>query len=200
MERLFRKLSIFCFVVAALSLLVHLSGLALRLMLELRHVYAVDALLSSAQLDFLTGTDSLIYFLLKNSITFGIVTMVMFLLSQLFIQLFDVLYVKKWMEVTADTQIKLLKENEKELIGLVDRVVPVIALFVFAFILLGELIKTSSFMQHAELTRRIVLLPNLTTVVVGWAATFFISLLISLIFLWYFRSRMLTIYGAVKAE
>ena len=200
MERLFRKLSIFCFVVAAATLLVHFAGLALRLMMELRHVYAVDALLTVDELGFLKGKDKLIYFLLTNSISFGVVSMIMFVLAQLFIQLFDVIYVKKWMEVTAETQIKLLKENEKELIGLFDRIIPVIALFVFAFILLSELIKTSYFLQDAELTRRIVLLPSLTTVTVGWAATFFISLLISLIFLWYFRSRMLTIYGEVKAE
>ena len=188
MERTFRKLSIFCFVVAALALLVHLSGLALRLMMELRHVYAVDVLLTAKELDFLQGTDKLIYFLLKNSISFGVVAQVCFLLAHLFIQLFDVTYVKKWMEVTAETQIKLLKENEKELIGLADRIVPVIALFVFSFILLGELIKTRPFMAYADLTRRVVLLPNLTAVCVSWAATFFVSLMISLIFLWYFRS------------
>jgi len=197
MERTFRKLSILCFVIAALALLMHLSGLALRLMMDMRHVYLTDVLHNTA---FLKGKDALIRHLLTSIPIYGAVSMVMFLLSQLFIQLFDVFYVKKWMEVTAETQIKLLKENEKELIGLVDRVVPVIALFVFAFILTSEWIKTSSFMAYAELTRRVVLLPTLTLTALGWAATFFVSLVISLVFLWYFRSRMLTIYNVVKAD
>ena len=197
MERTFRKLSIFCFVVAAVTLLMHLSGLALRLMMDMRHVYLTDLLKDGS---FLKGKDALIFHLLKNSTLYGLVCMGTFLLSQLFIQLHDVVYVKRWMEITAETQIKLLKENEKELIGLIDRVVPVIALFVFAFILISEWIETSVFMAYADLTRRVVLLPSLTLTAVGWAATFFLSLCISLVFLWYFRSRMLTIYSAVKVD
>lgn len=197
MERTFRKLAIFCFVVAALALLMHMSGLGLRLLMDMRHVYLTDVLEDTS---YLKGMDALICHLLKYSTSYGAVAMGMFLLAQLFIQLFDVIYVKKWMEVTAETQIKLLKENEKDLIGLIDRVVPVIALFVFAFILVGEWIKTSSFMQLAGLTRRMVMLPTLTYTVLGWAATFFVSLVISLVFLWYFRSRMLTIYSAVKVD
>lgn len=197
MERTLRKLSIFCFVVAALALLMHMSGLGLRLLMDLRHVYLTDVLKDTS---YLKGMDALICHLLKHSTAYGVVAMVMFLLAQLLIQISDVIYVKKWMEVTAETQIKLLKENEKELIGLVDRVVPVIALFVFAFILIGEWIRTSSFMQLAGLTRRIVMLPSLTLTVLGWAATFFVSLIISLVFLWYFRSRMLNIYNVVKVD
>lgn len=200
MERLFRKLSIACFVVAALSLLMHLSGIALRIMLDIRQVYVVDVLLDAQKASFLKGTDALIYHLLRTTIIYGTISQVMFVLAQLFIQIHDVVYVKKWMEITAETQIKLLKENEKDLIGLVDRVVPLIALFVFSFILVGEWVKTSMFMAEAELTQRIVLLPNLTLTVVGWAAAFFASLLISLVFLWYFRSRMLAIYHNVKAD
>ena len=197
MERKLRKLSIVCFVVAALALLMHMSGLGLRLLMDLRHVYLTDVL---ADTSYLKGMDALICNLLKNSTLYGGIVMVMFLLAQLFIQISDVIYVKKWMEVTAETQITLLKENEKEVYGLIDRIVPVIALFVFAFILIGEWIKTSSFMQLAGLTRRVVMLPTLTLTVLGWAATFFASLVISLVFLWYFRNRMLNIYNVVKVD
>ena len=197
MERKLRKLSIVCFVVAALALLMHMSGLGLRLLMDLRHVYLTDVL---ADTSYLKGMDALICNLLKNSTLYGGIAMVMFLLAQLFIQISDVIYVKKWMEVTAETQITLLKENEKEVYGLIDRIVPVIALFVFAFILIGEWIKTNSFMQLAGLTRRVVMLPTLTLTVLGWAATFFASLVISLVFLWYFRNRMLNIYNVVKVD
>lgn len=197
MERKLRKLSIVCFVVAALALLMHMSGLGLRLLMDIRHVYLTDVL---ADTSYLKGMDALICNLLKNSTLYGGIAMVMFLLAQLFIQISDVIYVKKWMEVTAETQITLLKENEKEVYGLIDRIVPVIALFVFAFILIGEWIKTNSFMQLAGLTRRVVMLPTLTLTVLGWAATFFASLIISLVFLWYFRNRMLNIYNVVKVD
>ena len=197
MERKLRKLSIVCFVVAALALLMHMSGLGLRLLMDLRHVYLTDVL---ADTSYLKGMDALICNLLKNSTLYGGIAMVMFLLAQLFIQISDVIYVKKWMEVTAETQITLLKENEKEVYGLIDRIVPVIALFVFAFILIGEWIKTNSFMQLAGLTRRVVMLPTLTLTVLGWAATFFASLVISLVFLWYFRNRMLNIHTVVKVD
>ena len=197
MERKLRKLSIVCFVVAALALLMHMSGLGLRLLMDIRHVYLTDVL---ADTSYLKGMDALICNLLKNSTLYGGIAMVMFLLAQLFIQISDVIYVKKWMEVTAETQITLLKENEKEVYGLIDRIVPVIALFVFAFILIGEWIKTNSFMQLAGLTRRVVMLPTLTLTVLGWAATFFASLVISLVFLWYFRNRMLNIYNVVKVD
>lgn len=198
MDRWFRKLSIFCFVVAAFALLAHFTGLILRLTMDIRMVYPVDKLLKDAS--FLKGKDRLIYLLLKSNLIFGFCAQIFFLLAQFFIQLHDVSYVRKWMNVSAETQIKLLKENEKELIGLVDRIVPLIALFVFAFILVSEWAKTSVYMDMAELTSRITILPNLTLTVVSWAATFFVSLLISLIFLWYFRSRMLAIYGAVTMQ
>ena len=197
MERTFRKLSVVCFVLAALALLAHLSGLALRLMMDMRHVYLTDLLKDTS---FLSGKDALIARLLKSGTAFGFGAMGLFVLAQLFVQLSDVIYVKKWMEITAETQIKLLKENEKDLIGLIDRVVPVIALIVFAILLVSEWITSGSFMPYADLTRRVVMLPTLTLTALGWAATFFISMLTSLIFLWYFRSRMLTIYSAVKAD
>ncbi len=197
MERVYRRLSIAFFVFACLSLLVHATALVLRLSMDLRNVYPVDYLAPLVATARLSGTDALIVFVLSRGVLLGIVSQACFLLSQLMLELHDVTYMKAWMPDDVETQLKLLKENSKALIGLLDRAIPLLMLVAYLVVLLGEW-KRFGFLlanpSYVEMTRRAILLPSVTAAAIGWALTFLGSFLISLLFLKFFRRKMLRLY------
>lgn len=197
MERVYRRLSITFFVFACLSLLVHATALVLRLSMDIRNVYPVDYLAPLVATARLSGSDALIVFVLTRGVLFGIISQVCFLLSQLMLELHDVAYMKAWMPENAESQIKLLGENSKALVGLLDRAIPLVMLVAYLIVLLGEW-KRFGFLlanpSYVEMTRRAILLPSFTAAAIGWTLTFLGSLLISLLFLKFFRRKMLRLY------
>lgn len=197
MERVYRRLSVVFFVFACLSLLVHATALVLRLSMDIRNVFPVDYLAPLVATARLSGTDALIVFILSRGMVLGIVSQGCFLLSQLMLELHDVAYMKAWMPDTVESQLKLLKENSKALVGLLDRAIPFLMLAAYLVVLLGEW-KRFGFLlanpSYVEMTRRAILLPSVTVAAVGWGLTFLGSFLISLLFLQFFRRKMLRLY------
>lgn len=197
MDRIFRRLSIFFFAAALLTLLVHATALVLRLSMDIRHVFPVDYLATLIPAAGLSGNDALIVFLLSNGVAYGIVSQVCFLLSQLMLELHDVGYMKQHMPENIDTQLKIINENEKALWGLLDRVIPLGVLIAYLVVLVGEWQRFGFLLTNPDyvaMTRRAIILPAVTAGAVGWALTVLGSLLISLLFLRYFRRTMIRLY------
>lgn len=201
MVRIYRQLSIFFFVVACLALLVHATALVLRLTMDIRNVFPVDylsALLAGVKLQ---GNDALVMFFLSKGVLCGLISQGAFLLSHLMLELGDVAHFKLNMPETCETQLELLKENEKTIWCLPDRIVPLALLCVCIGTLIGEWQRFGFLLANpniVEMTRRAIILPSVTLAVLGWAGTFLCSLIISLVFFLYFRAEMLRLYEQTR--
>jgi len=184
MERFYRKVSVLLLVIATIALALHMAGVVLRMNMDNHAVYAADLLGQLGTALALPPVDWLIVFVLQKTWLLGLIAQGCFLLSQLCIELHDVAYAKAWMGETAETQIEFLKNNEKSLLGFLDRLIPIAALLFLTVYLvqswIGSLPLISLWTQW--LTNRALRLSVISLTSAFWGAALVLSFIISFIF------------------